>query len=103
MYSIQQSLFSLEVFVTMDDQFHFNTSKTTYPLYVDVTNSIDSNSSLVMGSNSSKYIVTVFPDDRLFLPSDPNATQLVSSVIGITTVNATTSQSVDIRFSINQV
>lgn len=100
-YSIQQSLFSLAVFDITDEQFYFNTSS-DIPLDVSITTFTHSNTSGVQNSTSSRYTVSVFPNDRLFIPTDPNTIQLVSSVIGVTTSD-NTNRSIDMRFTIDQV
>ena len=72
-------------------------TNSNYPITINITSS-----SSASNSSNSKYIITVFPDDRLFL-GNPDS-RLASTVVGITNNNELNlNQSTTMRFSVNQV
>ncbi len=95
--AFNQSSFSLMAYnatITMEDTFQLTVADSgNFSVNINISNSAASN-------NSSKYIITVFPDDRLFA-SSPD-TLLASTVVGINNNNQL-NQSTTMSFVTNQV
>lgn len=92
-----QSSFRLFVHNVTNEQFRFSASGfgQGFSVNADIFTAFPTNH-----TDSSRYAITIFPDDRLF-ESDSDS-QLASAVIGITNQLSSSNQSATIDFSVNQ-